>query len=386
MDNYSIDFMGIINENCPTTNIEINHSKLSFINYAIKGNKSLVPDISDERFDLMQAVVSRLHDKEGDIEYVVCSLINKEFEENDSRLDWVVNLFDSSNYYGSEEKSYHEKPALKVRLSNQWVGANINHFSIIKDILEEKYTISITNRDDYDLVIDGPFDYEKINKKKAFRVFFTGEAIPAKIEGYDLSLGFDYIEGHDNYIRLPLYYLYFGDLINSDYQRKGECNPNKPYFACFLVSNGNAVHRNEMFYELSSYKIVTSGGPHLNNIDKIISKSETYSFLSQCKFVISYENNIDYVGYITEKVFQAYFAGSIPIYSSHQSGQQDLNQKAIISAQQFEITQEIINYIIEIDNDDQRYCNIWNNTIINDSKKNYAVIKNKIREKLNEYL
>jgi alpha(1,3/1,4) fucosyltransferase len=390
MGHDTIDFIGIVNNNCPTLVVEADYSKLFLLEAALKDDKSLIADISDNRFNLMQAVSSRLYDKEGDIEYIVCALISEEFEENDSSLNWVVNLFNSTEVEVNSSELQNTKPVLKVRLLNQWHGANINHFSIIKDVIEETHIVRITELDDYDLVIDGVFDYESLNNKNSIKISYSGEALSSKIDGYDLSLGFEYLD-YKNYIRLPLYYLYFNDLINSNYRHKGECNPDKVYFACFLVSNpgrgDGAIARTHMFNLLSSYKFVASGGRHLNNIGRVIPHEETYQFLSQCKFIIAYENNGTFPGYITEKVFQAYFAGGVPLYYSHFAGQEsDLNHEAIISAQHFSSEVEMVKYIIDIDNDHAQYCKLWNSPILKDIALDYEIIKEKIRNKIQSFI
>lgn len=268
-----------------------------------------------------------------------------------------------------------DKRELKVKLLNQWQEASLSKFKIITDILEERYQVIETKSDDYDLVIDGVFGNEEIKNKKAFKIFFTGEAIPAKIEGYDLSIGFDYLENNPNYLRIPLYYFYYGNKIDTSYKRE-KCRTNHENFACFLVSNGRDKSyydgvdaRDHLFFKLSLYKPLLSGGNHLNNIGKIVPVKETNDWLSKCKFTIAYENKT-YPGYITEKLFQAHFAGSIPIYYSD------------VEAQKFSTEEELIDYIISIDKDDQKYCQIWNEKLIIDSDKNYKNIQNKIREKL----
>nr|WP_233417761.1 hypothetical protein [Rickettsia conorii] len=38
-------------------------------------------------------------------------------------------------------------------------------------------------------------------------MFFTGESVRPKLENYNISIGFDYID-HPNYISIPLYYMY----------------------------------------------------------------------------------------------------------------------------------------------------------------------------------
>lgn len=281
------------------------------------------------------------------------------------------------------------KPELKVRLLNQWNSAHICVFAVIYDLLAEEYNVKITNNNDYDLVIDGVFGQEPIVNKEAYKIFYVGESQPAKLKDYDLSLGFDYLS-HDHYMRLPLYYLYFKDKINADYQREGECNPNKPHFACFLVGNAKrgdgAVARGQMFHDLSTYKTVTSGGSYLNNIGRIIPTNETIDFFSQCKFTISYENNGIYPGYMTEKLFFSYFSGSVPLYYSHPSVQDEINKDAIISRQDFKSNKEMIDYIIKLDQDDELYCKIWNNSIINDPRRNYQEIKKQVKAKMEAIL
>jgi hypothetical protein len=89
------------------------------------------------------------------------------------------------------------------------------------------------------------------------------------------------------------------------------------------------VARDRIFHKLSSYKTVESGGEHLNNIGIIVYRDEAELWLSKCKFTIVYENQ-SYDGYITEKVFQAYFTATIPIYYGDKTAVSDINKKAII--------------------------------------------------------
>ncbi len=277
------------------------------------------------------------------------------------------------------------KPELKVRLLNQWNGAKISFFDIILDTLKHNFSLVETTQNDYDVVIDGPFGNAPIENNKAYKTFFSGEATALKVKNYDLSMAFDYYEA-DNYIRFPLYYNLFAAKVSVDYTKPTECNPNKEHFACFLVSNSGtgdgAIERTKFFHELSQYKQVASGGWHLNNIGKVIPSNETANFLGKCKFVIAYENNFQFPGYMTEKVFQAYYAGSLPLYSAHPQAQSEINTGAIISRQNFTSNQEMINYIIKVDQDDAEYCKIWNQPIITDPNRNFNVQIEKVRAKI----
>ena len=121
----------------------------------------------------------------------------------------------------------------------------------------------------------------------------------------------------------------------------------------------------------------------MNNIGGAVKRGEkaTMNWLSQCKFVIAYENQ-SYDGYITEKVFQAYFGGAIPLYYSDPSAVKDVNKKAIIYAQDFASEDDMVDYIKKVDQDDKLYCDIWNEKIITDPDRNYDAVKANLRDKL----
>jgi hypothetical protein len=271
---------------------------------------------------------------------------------------------------------------LNVCLVNFWRGANINQLEFLIDVFSIMgYSLKETqNNIECDIAIDSVFGKKEIVNKNAFKIFFTGEARTKQITDYDLALGFDY-SSNENYLRFPLYYLFFNNKIHHQYER-GECNANKEYFACFLVSNGGFKPRNEVFHEISSYKEVKSGGKYLNNMGGPIPADQTSNFLSKCKFVIAYENNIKYPGYITEKPFQAYFAGSIPIYMSEPRAAEDINKEAVIYRGDFNSNAEMIDYIKELDQNDNKYCDKYNKKIILDPSRNYENMKNLLLQKI----
>lgn len=281
-------------------------------------------------------------------------------------------------------------PTLKVRCINGGDTA----LGIIKEALKDKYNIKVSEKN-YDIILDG-VRYQEIDEAlkhdKAIKISYVWEATKPHLEVYDLSIGFDFIDD-PKYLRIPLYYIYYGDKISTNYDR-GQCNPHKKYFACFLVSNaGGDFHpinkapmdgckaRISMFHKLSLYKRVESGGGHLNNIGGPLSLEEADKWVNQCKFMISFENQ-SYDGYITEKPFKAYLGGALPLYYADTSALQDINKKAVIYAGDFNSQDDMIEYIKKVDNDDELYCKIWNEKIITNPDKNYDLIITQLREKL----
>lgn len=299
-----------------------------------------------------------------------------------------------------DDKLNSYKPTLIVKYINQWPGFKLESLEMLYEVLSEDYNIvSDQKTSDYDLIIDGVFGNKKIENKDAIKIFFTGEAFEPDIGKYDLSIGYSYIDSQ-KYIRIPLAYMEKGrngKLITSNLVHQGKCNPKKEYFACFLVGNGTniswltkkpydgVIARDLLFHRLSLYKKVESGGKHLNNRGEPVPMNKTNEFLSNCKFIIAFENQT-FPGYITEKPFQAYMAGSVPIYYADKQAVQDINKNSIIFAPDFDSQEALVEYIIKVDNDDALYCKIWNEKLIVDPQKNYEAIKNNLRQKLKEVI
>lgn len=291
------------------------------------------------------------------------------------------------------------KPTIKIMTINfdPKYPQEILEIGPLHDVIRERYNIEYVEKDP-DLLINGYFTkVSPPTDPRIIKVFYTSEVYtgdPKKfLDSYDLVIGFDFIE-KPNYIRIPFQYIALKEQIKSNYDRHMKCEPkSKPYFACFLVSNGGewlegkfdgAAARVRMFHKLSLYKKVLSGGKYLNNIGG--PAPNTQEFLSQCKFTISYENTLNYPGYVTEKPFQSWLAGSLPIYNTHPDGITDINKKSVIYAGNFQNEDEMVDYIIKVDNDDRLYCDIWNEQIINNPEKDYEFVKNNLREKLNKIL
>lgn len=89
---------------------------------------------------------------------------------------------------------------------------------------------------------------------------------------------------------------------------------------------------------------------------------------------------------MTEKLFQAYFAGSIPIYWGDKTSVSDINKNAVIYADDFDSESDLVEYVKKVDNDDELYCKIWNQHLITNPEMNYEVMQDKLRKKLFELM
>ena len=136
---------------------------------------------------------------------------------------------------------------------------------------------------------------------------------------------------------------------------------NRTKFCAAVISNGQGA-RIWFIHELSKYKKVDMGGRYHNNVGTIKNKIE---FLSSYKFSIGMENS-EGDGYLTEKLIDAFLAGTIPIYYGDYTVDEFINPKSFILIRDKHDIQEKIEYIKKIDNDDELYLSILKEKIFTD--------------------
>lgn len=81
--------------------------------------------------------------------------------------------------------------------------------------------------------------------------------------------------------------------------------------------------------------------------------TDKLSTLSKYKFCVCYENIRDLNGYITEKIFDCFFSGCVPIYMGAKNIKDYIPEGAFIDATRFKSPRELYDYIISVD--EKRY-------------------------------
>ena len=100
---------------------------------------------------------------------------------------------------------------------------------------------------------------------------------------------------------------------------------------------------------------------------KVDSKKEV---LEKYKFAICYENARDIDGYITEKIFDCFFAGCIPIYWGANNVTEHIPKECFIDKREFESYEDLYEYINYMSNEEYlKYINAIEN-YLNSSKAN----------------
>jgi hypothetical protein len=116
----------------------------------------------------------------------------------------------------------------------------------------------------------------------------------------------------------------------------------KSEFCCFVASGllGDlVVERATLMHRVNVWKRVHSAGQVLNNVNYLAPRGlEFLEWISRYRFMICLENSKQR-HYITEKPFQPWFAGTVPVYDG--GCVNELNQDAIVNASSTDVLKQI---------------------------------------------
>lgn len=203
-----------------------------------------------------------------------------------------------------------QKPRIKMRVVDWWqedTEANFYDNPFIK-LLGAKYDVIYAKEPDF--LLCGPFGFKHF-EYECVKIFYTGENVRVDWNFMDYGMGFDYTDFGEQYLHLPLHFF-------CDYDFECRNLNARTKFCAYIVRHSGANEwgksgglRDRFFDKLSAYKRVDSGGGWRNNIGHSVENK--HKWIQGYKFNICFENS-SYPGYLTEKLFDAYNAGCIPIY------------------------------------------------------------------------
>jgi hypothetical protein len=242
------------------------------------------------------------------------------------------------------------KKKIKIDFSDFWGGFDKKN-NYFYNLLKDEFDVEISNNPDYLFFSVFGNNHQNYKCKK---IFYTGENIAPPLGYCDFSFSFDYLDDNRNY-RLPHYLLYDGyyELVRD---KKIEDWMANRKFCNFVASNGNCKERNDFVISLSKYKKVDSGGRWMNNIGFAVSNKREFQY--NYKFSIAFENNAyrpQHPGYTTEKIMDPMTVNSIPIYWGNPLIHQEFNTKSFVSFCDHGYFGQMIEYIIELDKNSDKY-------------------------------
>ena len=249
--------------------------------------------------------------------------------------------------------------------------------------------IITNNYDDANIIISHILEENKyFNDNSKLKILLSGEPFDA-YEDYDLFIT-TFKSDSNKCIYYP--YIYYSlyehrlSINHNDYK-----NISKTKFCSYMYSR-EFDHRKYYFNLVSKYKRVDALGKCCNNVninntrtvynDDITYNDIAVKLYAEYKFVLAIENT-DRKGYATEKLINPIIAGSIPIYWGNSDIFNYINKKRVIYIGDFENENDLMSYIIYIDNNNYEYNKIINeNTFIIDHNE----INNKFKEDISQIL
>lgn len=182
----------------------------------------------------------------------------------------------------------------------------------------------------------------------------------------DLSIGFDYID-HPQYLRIPFWLTWnvfsptdtFDDIKNKIARMNSAENHSfiNRKFSAFLSSHDD-IGRSLIFNQMSKIDRVDCDGKLFHNNDelKCLYGDNKLEYLKHYRFNITPENT-NYKGYVTEKLFEAIYAGCVPIYNGGDNYPEPdvLNQEAIIFVEMGRENIDAVKLVSELNSDEKKY-------------------------------
>jgi alpha(1,3/1,4) fucosyltransferase len=246
------------------------------------------------------------------------------------------------------------KPRIRLRFSDFWPTFDL-HDNDFTRLLSDAYSIEISDQPDY--LIYSCYG-EQFRRHRGIRIFYTGENRRSDFTQCDYAFSYDFCD-HPDHMRLPYWRFYFPDYalpIQPTLDPQTVLR-NKTRFCNFVYSNKYCPTRNRFFRLLSKYKRVDAGGKLFNNIGgpvggRAVGKIE---FLRSYKFTIAFENE-SYPGYTTEKLYEAMFANTLPIYWGDPRVYVDFNPASFLNYCDYGSLKGLLQRVIEVDQNDELYC------------------------------
>jgi hypothetical protein len=277
---------------------------------------------------------------------------------------------------------------LKIHFVDFWPNFK-NNDNYFYHLLSTEYKIILDEHDPdilfYSFDYTGNPQHYKYNNKRCIKVYYTGECSVPDYNQCHFSFTFEHDHDERNY-RLPLWGLHINwfnvpDDLNRDQSYLHPINMllekekifnkiNKEKFCSFISSNPKG-NRMSFVPKLNAVKQVDCIGRLFNNVTQNIKGRGDQIWkileLKPYKFNISFENT-SHNGYVTEKIIHPMFVNTIPIYWGSKRVGEDFNSKSFISQHNFSSEEEMIDYIIEIDNNKNKYEEILNQPWFNNNK------------------
>lgn len=241
--------------------------------------------------------------------------------------------------------------------------------------------------------------YRKTYGFSCFIIGLTGENTNFFFPGVDY--GISYQPNSDKNYYMPLCFTKI--IINQLNKHRIPNSIDRQHFCNFIYSNSRTKRfkglqdRINFCKLLNRYKRVDCAGKSLKNTDRLSEMEAKNSkstdakiksrweikrkFMQDYKFSIAFENQ-QVRGYITEKILDAYLAGTIPIYWGSDNITEYFNPKSFINCHDYSSFEEVVDKVKEIDNNPQLFYQYINAPPILAQSRLYEFTEDKVAIKM----
>lgn len=254
--------------------------------------------------------------------------------------------------------------------------------SMVYKILKKHYDVQIADDPDYlicDIFGDNPYSY---CGKPQVRILENGENYVPDFNLVDYAVSRYPIQLFDRNYYLPGCVFPIGhwsSLPDKNRNYTHQIMEEKIYFANFIAGHEseNGI-RGDFFKELCKYKRVESIGSYLNNMPDgqtvLWYNDSKTDFQRKCKFTLCFEST-SHLGFVTEKITDAFYADTIPVYYGDPEIKKIFNEKAFINCGDYPSFEAVIEKIKELDEDDEKYLEMLRQPILVDPDYTHRVFE-----------
>ena len=288
-------------------------------------------------------------------------LINSISHKYNEISEYLFLKFKSKNSTSINEELYNRisnltTKTVKVCKKNM----HIRWVELMRKDLKGKINLVI-DEENPDYLLYATFGCENVLNKYNNTIkiaFFTENQLP-DLNYADYAVGLGHINHLDRFFTFP-YFVYELNVRNiqiKDFEiiRNETLNSEIRKKFCAAVITNPVGFRLNFLKELNQYKQIDMGGRFRNNVGGFVKNK--IKFLKDYKFSLAMENS-EADGYTTEKIIDAFLAGTIPIYYGDYMVDDYINPKTYILIRDYRDMKKKIDYIKKIDNDDNLYRSI----------------------------
>lgn len=275
------------------------------------------------------------------------------------------------------------KKKISIKFTGFWPGFSEKD-NFFTRILTPYYDFEFSDTPDYIFcsVLGEPYEECRYD---GIRIHWNGENYTPDFNIHDYGISFNDLSFGDRHLEYPLYLV--NEWLEAANEKHLGISPQilseKEYF-CNFIYGVSRDYREEAFEKFSTYKKVMSTGTGRNNMPNhplTETQAQKIAFQQKTKFTIAFDSTA-HPGFVTEKILHAFAAKTVPVYFGAPDIGKYFNKKSFIDVADYGYDlDKVLQKIIEIDQDDERYLSMLKEPAFND--QNYLADK---QEELENFL